>query len=134
MIVVQLSAILLGLAAMVAGIHVASRWPALARQPPRRRSARSVPAELERCQQLVGSLSSAGDVHHRLRPALRDVASVQLGASGIRLDTDSNRARARLGEELWDLVRPERPAPKDRHAPGISRSDLSRLLDRLEQL
>jgi len=133
-IVLQLAAILIGVGAMATAVHVAGRWPAVPRPPQRHRRSMPLPVELDRCQQLVGGLSSAGDVQHRLRPALRAVAAVRLRAAGIGLDADPACARERLGDELWEIVRTGRPAPEDRTGPGISRSELSRLLDRLEAL
>jgi hypothetical protein len=39
-----------------------------------------------------------------------------------------------LGEELWEVVRPDRPAPTDRTAPGLPPEALHALVDRLEAI
>jgi hypothetical protein len=39
-----------------------------------------------------------------------------------------------LGEELWEVVRPDRPAPTDRTAPGLPSEALHALVDRLEAI
>jgi hypothetical protein len=76
----------------------------------------------------------AGELHRGLRPVLREIAAVRLRAAGIRLDEDQDAARAKLGDELWGLVRPGRPPPEDRLASGLRRDALSRLLTGLERL
>ena len=86
----------------------------------------------ERLVVLAGA--TAADVHFRLRPALRDIA-VEVLASGPLIDLDGDpRAPALLGDELWDLVRPDRPAPDVRQAPGLDPVVLEQLIARLEAL
>ena len=74
--------------------------------------------------------ASAFDTHVRLRPVVREIVGVRLGARGLRLE-DSEEV---LGPELWELARDGRPAPPDRHAPGISAAELRRAVERLETL
>ena len=74
--------------------------------------------------------ASAFDTHVRLRPVVREIVGVRLAARGLRLE-DSEEV---LGPELWELARDERPAPTDRHAPGISAAKLRRAVERLETL
>ena len=89
-------------------------------------------ARLER--EVVLAQSSSFDVHSRLRPALRDVASDRLWRHrGIELDR-SPEARPALGEELWEFVRPGREPPSNRHARGLSLPELERLVETLERL
>ncbi len=76
------------------------------------------------------SLSTAFDVHYRLRPHLVTIAQHRLGARGMRLDD----AAERLGPQLWDVVRPDRPAPEDRHAKGIDFGQLRDMVGRLAAL
>src|SRR6266536_5839712 len=67
-------------------------------------------AELERIDRLV-VLGAANefDLHHRLRPLLRQLSGDRLyGRHGVDLDHDPERARQLLGDELWELVSPER--------------------------
>ncbi len=79
------------------------------------------------------SLAQAYDLHYRLRPTLREIARARLSMrSGI--DLDSPAAAAVLGEDAWELLRPDREPPEERGAPGISRGELSALVDRLEMI
>ena len=90
---------------------------------------------LDRAEGLVViGLSNAGDVHWRLRPVLREVAGAALHGRGVDLDGDPAAARALLGEEAWELVRADRPRPRDTFAPGLSPAALDRVLAVLEDL
>jgi hypothetical protein len=74
---------------------------------------------------------TAGAAHHRLRPVLCAIAEERLrGHHGITLDHP--RAAEMFSPESWDMLRPDRPVPDDRLAPGITVSALARLLDDLE--
>jgi hypothetical protein len=53
---------------------------------------------------------------------------------GIDLDRRPQAARALLGEDAWDLVRPDRPAPDDSHSPGVTLQQVRAAVDRLEAL
>jgi hypothetical protein len=93
------------------------------------------PAQQVRLERIVQwSRSSDLDAYTRLRPVLVEVAEVRLARRGLRLDRDAAEARRLLGPTAWDLVRPDRPRPKDRDAPGIPPRDLEEILDRLEAL
>jgi hypothetical protein len=74
--------------------------------------------------------ASAFDLHVRLRPLVREIVGVRLGARGQRLE-DSEDV---LGPELWELARDDRPVPTDRHAAGIPTATLRRVVERLESL
>ena len=95
---------------------------ALARQPdPRPR-----PPDLVRVErELTLGVANAGHMHRRLAPMLRDVAFARLGG---RL------TRERLGDEAWELLRPDREEPADPYAPGPSLNEIRRVVARLEQL
>ena len=100
---------------------------ALAREPadPRR------PAELDRLErELTMASAAAFDLHARLRPLVTEIAAVRLAARGVRLEDGEHE----LGEDVWELVRPDRPTPTDRHAPGIPAKSLRRVVERLETL
>jgi hypothetical protein len=73
---------------------------------------------------------TAFDFHYRLRPTLVEIARNRLAGRGITLE--SPRARAVLGEEAWDYVRPDREPPRDRHSPGMQPDELDRVLVALE--
>ena len=80
-------------------------------------------------------VASSFDLHHRLRPRLRRLASELLAARrSIVLDGDPERARSALGEPTWELVRADRPPPDDRQARGIPISDLRAFVESLERL
>jgi hypothetical protein len=87
--------------------------------------------ELERVErELTMSTATSFDLHTRFRPLVRDIATARLGARGRKLEASEGE----LGEELWALVRPDRPVPTDRHGAGISRESVARIVERLEAL
>jgi hypothetical protein len=88
--------------------------------------------ELERAVDF--SLGTAFDVHYRLRPHLVRIAAHRLGVHGASLEARPARARAILGPELWELVRPDRPEPEDRNAKGLDPALLGRLVERLHEV
>lgn len=91
--------------------------------------------ELERIEgEVTLSLTTAFDLHARLRPILREIAEAGLAGRGLRLDGDEEAARAALGNDVWELVRPNRPPPADRHAPGPGLEALNGIVDDLEAL
>jgi hypothetical protein len=74
------------------------------------------------------------DLHYRLRPVLREIATARLESQGVRLETRSDDARALLGDALWSIVRPDREAPEDRQAAGPGLVEIRRSIERLERL
>ena len=109
--------------------------------PLRRRTAGSGdveprPASLARLEDVVAlGIGGAFDFHRRLRPRLRAIASGLLAMRrGLSLDDAQERSRAVLGEETWELVRPDRPLPRDRLARGVPREDLGRAVESLERI
>jgi hypothetical protein len=92
------------------------------------------PPQLDRVERGVTlGVSLAQDFHVRLRPLLRDAARARLAvARGV--DLDSAAGRAAVGEDAWELLRPDREAPEDRFGPGVDRGTLARLVDTLERL
>jgi hypothetical protein len=125
-------------AAVVIGIVVAMvAWVLWGELPARRLRARSagaqVPAQAERVDRLVrAGVRHAEGVHHQLRPLLADALEPALARRGLALDRPDDRTRALLGEELWEVVRPDRPRPPDPWGPGMDRRELERIVDRLE--
>jgi hypothetical protein len=73
------------------------------------------------------------DLHYRLRPTLVEIAHNRLAGRGISLGNEP-RARGVLGDEAWELLRPDREPPRDRNAPGIRTDDLGRLVGVLERI
>jgi hypothetical protein len=92
--------------------------------------------ELTRVENMLELGSAfAGNAHQRLLPLLRTVAAARLSSRhGIELDRRPEAARALLGEEAWDLLRPDRPEPADRFARGIPRARVAALIERVESL
>lgn len=85
-------------------------------------------AELERIEREVTLASaSAYDLHRTLLPTLRDIAEMRLERTGRRLGPET-------AGRWWELLRPDRPAPEDRFAPGIAPRDLRALVDDLEKM
>lgn len=101
-----------------------------------RRTGPSRPPELVRTErELILGIGSAGHAHRRLLPLLREAAAARLAAGhGIELARRPDAARALLGEEAWELLRPDRPEPVDRNAPGIPSARVEELVTTLESL
>jgi hypothetical protein len=96
--------------------HALSRKP---EQPTR-------PPELVRIErEITLGTTSAGHLHTRLLPLLREAASARLG---------SRLTREQLGDEAWELLRPDRPEPIDRNAPSISIRRVRSIVTTLERL
>ncbi len=102
---------------------------------PRARPLVRIP-ELERIEREVTlGQATAFDLHFRLRPTLRRIASELLQSRrGIDLDRDPVAARRALGDETWQLVRPDREPPPERFAPGIELRRLGDVVARLEAI
>jgi hypothetical protein len=94
------------------------------------------PLDLERTERvLTMATSTAFDLHFRLRPILREIAEQRLGdRRSLTLDSGGPRVEAALGEEVWELVRPDRVQPRHRFEPGIEPAALRRVVERLESL
>lgn len=94
------------------------------------------PAELDRVQrQLELGVGSADFAHRRLLPLLRTAAAARLSAQhGVDLARRPARAAELLGDEAWEILRPDRPAPEDRHAPGVPLRRIAAAIDRIEAL
>ena len=87
--------------------HALARKP----EPPSR------PPELVRIErEITLGTSSAGHLHGRLLPLLREIAAARLN---VELERRPDHARAALGEATWELLRPDLPEPEDRTAPGL---------------
>jgi uncharacterized membrane protein len=82
-------------------------------------------AKVER--EVTLAVGNAYDLHARLLPHLREIAQARLERTGRRPGPDT------LGR-WWELLRPDRPEPHDRFAPGISQSDLRALVADLERM
>jgi len=91
--------------------------------------------QLEELEHAVDfSLSTAFDLHFRLRPHLVRIAANRLATRGVDLGTEPARARGLVGPEAWELVRPDREPPEDRAARGIDLAGLRRVVDQLDAI
>lgn len=115
--------------ASVPGVPFARRRRTAAHEPAR-------PRQLVTLERLVATAgTSALQVHAYLRPVLAEIASQRLAAHGQTLARIPDPVgRELLGERLWDVVRPDRPFPEDRHGPGVGPEDLRAMLEALKRL
>jgi hypothetical protein len=82
-------------------------------------------AKVER--EVTLAIGNAYDLHTRLLPHLREIAAARLERRGLRPGPDT------LGR-WWELLRPDRPEPNERFAPGIPINDLRELVADLETI
>jgi hypothetical protein len=75
------------------------------------------------------------ELHHRFRRRLRRLAADRLTVEhGVDLDADRDAARSLLGEEAWDLLRPDHEPPEDRFGPGMPIEDSRKIVTAVEDL
>ena len=69
------------------------------------------------------------------RPLLQRLLAALL-ADRRRLDLtrDTQAAREAVGDDLWPLIDPARPASDDSRPPGVSEQTIARIVNRLEDL
>jgi len=100
-----------------------------------RAPARARPASLAQVEREVTlATGTAFDVHFRLRPLLQSLSAGLLLRRGVDLARSPERAETLLGPDLWELVRPDRPAPDDRTAAGVPVETVERAVGDLERL
>jgi hypothetical protein len=84
--------------------------------------------EVERIErQVTLGTATAYDLHVRLLPQLRQIAQARLERTGRTMSPET------LGR-WWELLRPDRTAPENRHGSGISASELRELVSDLERM
>jgi hypothetical protein len=115
------------------GTQRASRFEAALRGRP---ETPQPPVELLRMErELELGIADATHAHRRLLPLLRAAAEARLvSRRGIELDRRPEAAEALLGEDVWELLRPDRPEPADRHGPGVPRERVAAVIERVESL
>lgn len=92
-------------------------------------------AEAQRLVELVAG--TAGDVHFRVRPVLREIAAHRLVTRrGLVLDDPVVGAEVATccGPLLWGVVRPDRPEPSDRRHHELDAGAAAELIARLEAI
>lgn len=106
------------------------------REPAPATSRRRPPPTLGRIEHEVAlGVGGSFDLHYRLVPRLRVLAAGLLATRHrVALESSGSAARETLGEQAWELVRPDRPAPQERLGKGIPPSDLERVVDALEAI
>jgi hypothetical protein len=94
------------------------------------------PTALARIEgEAILGVANAFDLHRRLVPRVRHLAVGLLrDRRRMSLDETPEEARRLLGEETWELVRHDRPAPTDRLARGIPLAELARVVESLERV
>ena len=94
------------------------------------------PMELVRTErEIMLGTSNAGNLHKRLLPMLREAAAARLAAGyNVDLARRPDAARQLLGDETWQLLRPDRAAPADHDGPGLPLRQLRAVVDKLETL
>jgi hypothetical protein len=115
------------------GAESASRFEQALRRP---KPPTAQPVELLRMErELLIGVADADHAHRRLLPLLRAAASARLAAGhGFEFERRPESARALLGEDAWELLRPDRPEPEDRHGPGVPQRQIAAVIERLEAL
>ncbi|MDQ1615400.1 MAG: hypothetical protein QOJ60_1339 [Actinomycetota bacterium] len=110
--------------------------------PHRRRPRRPVPvanAPYRSYRQIAEQLSwgQVSPRHYDLvtRPMLTRLLAARLAdRRRIELDTDPEAARAAVGEQVWEMVSPQRPVSGSSQPPGVDRRTRAMIVDRLEHL
>jgi hypothetical protein len=116
-----------------AGPKPGRRFEAALRQ---RTSATSPPEELVRMErELVLGSADADHAQRRLLPLMRTAAAARIAARhGFELERRPDEARALLGDDAWELLRPDRPEPPDRHGRGVPEAKIAAAIARIEAL
>jgi hypothetical protein len=121
----------------------ATRAPALDNEPSSfERALRSAPPAPERPTELARLerevyLGMTGQffLHRRLRPTLREIAEQRLrDCRGVELDSGDAGVLAALGDDGWELLRPDRKEHWNPDAAGIGLPELERVVTALERI
>jgi hypothetical protein len=83
---------------------------------------------------LTAARASEFGVDRDFGPLFRAIAATRLARRGVDVDRHPEEARRILGDELWELVRAERPRGSNLVAGGVSRAGLQSLIERLERI
>lgn len=129
----------LGLLALVRAVGASTppvRRPLFERSLRQRPERPERPPELTRLEiDLAFGAESAAQLHSRVVPVLRMIAAGRLASRhGVDLERRPEAALELLGENVWELVRPDRPPPRDLLAPGLPLRRISDVVTRLEEL
>jgi hypothetical protein len=90
-------------------------------------------AHVER--EVTMGVGTAFDLHYRLRPRVSEIAASRLAdRRGIDLERRPEAAREALDDAVWELVRPDRVASRNHHAPGLGLPGLRAVLEGLDRI
>ncbi len=126
--------------AAVAGLLAARlRIPARQHRPPPPPAGHDEDAEFVAYRRIESALGQARvsrrHYDHAARPLLqRLLAALLADRRHLDISMDTVSAREALGDDLWPLLDPARPASNDSRPPGVSEQTLARIVDRLEDL
>ena len=125
----------LALATALAAAAALQLRPARSQQPPPPARGHKLPLRLRQiADDLREGEQSEFGVDRSLRPLLVPIVAARLGRHGVDMGLAPRRAQELLGDELWDIVRPDRPSAVYRAGRGIAGDDLRTAIERLEQL
>jgi hypothetical protein len=125
----------LALAAALAAVAALRLRPAPRRRPPPRARDDEMPLRLRQiAHDLRESEQSEFGLDRSLRPLLVPIVAARLGRRGVDMARAPQRAQELLGDELWEIVRPDRPSAAYRVGGGIPGDALRTAIQRLEQL
>jgi hypothetical protein len=101
-----------------------------------RKPATAQPEELLRMErEILLGIADADHAHRRLLPLLRATASARLAARhGVEPGRRPELERGLIGDEVWELLRPDRPEPTDRHGPGLREEQVVAVIEKVESL
>jgi len=129
----------IALAALMRHARTGSEWEEASRFDEALRGRVAAPArppELARMEREItlGS-SSAAHLDMRLLPILREAAAARLAAHhNVELARRPEAARRLLGEDAWELLRPDRPESDDMSASGLPLRRIREVVETLERL
>lgn len=90
-------------------------------------------ARIER--EVTLGVANAYDLHYRLRPRIRAIVTSRLAdRRGIDLERQPEAAHAAVEPSVWELVRPDRQPPRDRHGPGLGLPRLREVMESLDRI
>jgi hypothetical protein len=125
----------LALATALAAAAALRLRPARRQQPPPPAPDHELPSRL---RQIANDLRESGQsevgVDRSLRPLLVPIVTARLGRRGVDMELAPLHAQELLGDVLWEIVRPDRPAAVYRVGHGLADDDLRTAIERLEQL
>ena len=102
----------------------------------KRKPTTAQPEELLRMErEILLGIADADHAHRQLLPLLRTTVAARLAARhGLEPDRRPELERELLGDEVWELLRPDRPEPTDRHGPGLREEQVVAVIEKVESL